>query len=42
MAHGRLPDSYCPATQVACRTLPETSLEILASAVQKGTNFFWG
>ena len=42
MAHGRLPGSYCPPAQVACRTLPETSLELLVVGTQRGTNFFWG
>ena len=42
MAHGRLPDGYCPPAQLACRTLPETSLEMLVAGTQKGTDFFWG
>ena len=42
MAHGRLPDDYCPPAQLACRTLPETSLDMLVAGTQKGTDFFWG
>ncbi len=42
MAHGRLPDRLLPATTVACRTLPETSLDMLVAGTQNGTNFFWG
>jgi hypothetical protein len=41
MAHGRLPDGYCPPAQLACRTLPETSLDILVAGTQKGVDFFW-
>ena len=42
MAHGRLPDGYCPPAQLACRTLPETSLDMLVAGTQKGTDIFWG
>jgi hypothetical protein len=42
MAHGRLPDDFCPPAQLACRTLPETSLDMLVAGTQKGTDFFWG
>ena len=42
MAHGRLPDGYCPPAQLACRTLPETSLDLLVAGTQKGKDFFWG
>jgi len=42
MAHGRLPKGYCPPTTVACRTLPETSLDMLVADTQNGMNFFWG
>jgi hypothetical protein len=41
LAHGRLSDSYCPPAQVACRTLPETSMEMLVAGTQRGTSFFW-
>jgi hypothetical protein len=42
LAHGRLPDGYCPPAQLACRTLPETSLDMLLAATPKGTDFFAG
>ena len=42
MAHGRLPDRYCPPAQLTCRTLPETSLEMLLAGTEPGTNVFWG
>jgi hypothetical protein len=42
MAHGRLPDAYCPQSQVSCRTLPETSLDMLVAGTQKGADFSWG
>jgi hypothetical protein len=35
MAHGRLPDGYCPPAQLACRTLPETSLDMLVAGNAK-------
>ena len=41
MAHGRLPDDYRPPVQLACRTLPETSLDMLVAGSPKGTDFFW-
>ena len=41
LAHGRLPDGYCPPTQLACRTLPETSLDMLVAGTQKRVDFFW-
>ena len=42
MAHGRLPDGYCPPARLACRTLPETSLDMLVVRNQKGSESFWG
>jgi hypothetical protein len=42
MAHSRLPDNYCPPAQLACRTLPETSLDMLVAATQKASDLFWG
>jgi len=42
MAHGELPPDYCPPAGVACRTLPETSLEMLICEVQKGRDVLWG
>ncbi len=40
--HGRLPDGYSPPAQVTCRTLPETSLDMLVAGARRGTDFFWG
>jgi hypothetical protein len=42
MAHGRMPDGYCPPPQLARRTLPETSLDMLVARTQNGTDIFWG
>jgi hypothetical protein len=42
LAHEELPDGYCPPAGVTSRTLPDRSLEMLVSAVQKGSNLFWG
>jgi hypothetical protein len=42
LAHGRLPGGYCPPAQLACRTLPETSLHILVAEAQKGADFLRG
>jgi len=42
MAHARLPANYCPPAQLACRTLPETSLDMLVAAPQKASDLFWG
>jgi hypothetical protein len=42
LAHGRLPADYCPPAQLACRTLPETSLDMLVAGTQRGKDFFWG
>ena len=41
MAHGQLPEGYAPPS-VACRTLMETSLDILVAETQKGRDIFWG
>ena len=41
MAHGGLPPGYCRPAGVECRTLPETSLELLVGEVQKGRDIFW-
>ena len=40
LAHGRMPSGYCRPSEVECRTLPETSLEILVGEVQKGRDLF--
>jgi hypothetical protein len=42
MAHGQLPAGYCPPEQVAYRTLPETSLELLVSGMERGRDLIWG
>jgi hypothetical protein len=41
MAHSRLPAGYRPPAQLACRTLPETSLDMLVAGTQKGKDLFW-
>ena len=42
LAHGEMPVGYCRPAGVECRTLPETSLELLVGEVQKGRNLLWG
>ena len=42
LAHGRLPDGFCPPARVAYRTLPETSLALIVAGGQKGREFLWG
>ena len=42
MAHGGMPAGYCRPDGVECRTLPETSLQLLIGEVQKGRNVLWG
>jgi hypothetical protein len=42
MAHGKMPAGYCPPEKVAYRTLPETSLELLVIATEKGHGLIWG
>lgn len=39
-AHGQLPPGYCVPREVTYRTVPESSLDLLAAAETKG-NFFW-
>jgi hypothetical protein len=39
--HGRLPQDYCPTGQPVCRTLPETSLDLLLAGTRSGSNPFW-
>ena len=41
LAHGELPDSYCPPSQIAYRTLTERSLDLLVMETQKGRDLFW-
>jgi len=42
LAHGQLPAGYCPPEEVAYRTLPETCLEVLLSAMDRGRDLIWG
>ena len=42
LAHGRLPDGFCPRAPVAYRTLPEASLAFLVAGGQKGREVLWG
>jgi len=42
LAHGQLPAGYCPPAEVAYRTLPETSLELLVNAMERGRDLIWG
>jgi hypothetical protein len=42
LAHEELPAGYCVPPGVTNRTLPDTSLEMLVGAVQRGGNLFWG
>jgi hypothetical protein len=41
LAHGQLPPGYDPPAEIAYRTLPETSLGMLAAESQKGRDFLW-
>ena len=41
IAHGKLAAGYCPP-EVACRTLSESSLDLLVAEEQKGRSLFWG
>jgi len=41
-AHGQLPAGFCPPSEVAYRTITETSLEVLVSNVEAGRGTFWG
>jgi hypothetical protein len=42
LAHDELPEGYCVPAGVTNRTLPDTSLNMLIGAVQKGSDLFWG
>ena len=42
LAHRELPEGYCAPPGVTSRTLPDTSLDMLVGAVQKGSDLFWG
>jgi len=41
-AHGQMPAGYCPPSEVAYRTVPETSLGILVANMENGRDVFWG
>ncbi len=41
MAHGQLPPGYCPPVDITYRTVPETSLDLLVSAIEKGNDLIW-
>jgi hypothetical protein len=41
LAHGQLPPDYCRPAEIAYRTLPETSLDLLVEETQKGRALFW-
>ncbi|MEO8595256.1 MAG: prenyltransferase/squalene oxidase repeat-containing protein [Candidatus Solibacter sp.] len=41
MAHGRLPGGWCPPHQPPCRTLLETSLDLVVSGTRQPGDFFW-
>ena len=41
LAHGRLPEGYTPSP-LACRTLPEASLDLLVAGSHSGASYFWG
>jgi len=42
MAHNQLPVGYCLPADVACRTLMETSLDMLVAGTSNGRGFLWG
>lgn len=42
LAHGQLPAGYCPPEEVAYRTLPETCLDVLLNAMDRGRDLIWG
>jgi squalene cyclase len=42
LAQGQMPPGYCPAPELAYRTVPENSLEVLVSNVEAGRDTFWG
>jgi hypothetical protein len=41
LAHGQLQAGYCPPPGIACRTMTETSLDVLASEAAKGRDLLW-
>jgi hypothetical protein len=42
MAHDQLPVNYCPPADVACRSLMETSLDMLVAGTSNGQGILWG
>lgn len=42
MAHGSLPAGYCRPNDVACRTVSDTSLNLVIAEVEKGNGALWG
>ena len=42
MAHNRIPAGYCLPADVACRTLIETSIDMLVAGTPNGRDLFWG
>jgi squalene cyclase len=42
LAHDEMPLGYCRPAGVECRTLPETSLQLLVGEAEKGRNLLWG
>jgi len=40
--HGRLPAGYCAPAGVEFRTVPETSLDLVMTAAERGRDLFWG
>jgi squalene cyclase len=41
LAQGQLPTGYCRPAAISCRTLTETSLDLLAVAAQQGRKTLW-
>jgi hypothetical protein len=41
LAHGQLPAGYCRPERIACRTLTETSLDLVVAATQQGREVLW-
>jgi len=41
IAHNQLPASYCRPADVACRTLIETSVDMLVAGTPNGRDLFW-
>jgi hypothetical protein len=41
LAHNHLPPGYCPPADVSCRTLMETSLDIVVAGTSSGRELLW-